>query len=70
MNVVKAKYTVIIKVGAEHFVKYHAVNNLIRLTSYLDSRFPDWKYFNVYDKKTRRQVANYTQKDRPTKPKV
>jgi len=46
-------------------VKYRKVNNLIRLTAYLDKTFPDWRYFNVFDS-DKKQVASFTNKDKPT----
>jgi len=58
-------YTIIAKVEPEKFVKYRKVNNLIRLTAYLDKTFPDWRYFNVFDS-DKKQVASFTNKDKPT----
>jgi ABC-type uncharacterized transport system permease subunit len=62
-------YRVIAKVGDDKFVKYH-VNNLVSFSSFLDKNFPDWRWFNVFDKKTGIQVGNYTKKDRPIRSKV
>jgi len=60
------KYRVIAKVDNEKFVKYH-VNNLLLFTNFLDNDFSGWRWFNVYDKKTGNQLANFTSKQRPTK---
>lgn len=60
----QVKYNVIAKVGSSKFVKYRSTN-LLSFTKYLDAAFPDWRYFNVYDKKTKDQIANFTQKNRP-----
>jgi hypothetical protein len=65
----KKKYHCIAKVGPEKFVKYN-VNNLVKFTSYLDRDFPDWRWYNVYDKETRNQVANFTKNNRPTSARV
>ena len=43
------KVVVIVKVSNDKFLKYH-VSNLLLFTS-LDRKFPEWKYFNVYNKK-------------------
>lgn len=59
------KYKVIAKVGSNKFVKYN-VNNLKTFTAFLDKDFSSWRWFNVFDKKTRKQVANFTNKARPT----
>jgi len=58
------KYKVIAKVGNENFVKYN-VNNLRKFTEFLDKNFKDWRWFNVYDKKTKQQLTSYTKYRRP-----
>lgn len=59
------KYKVIAKVDKEKFVKYN-VNNLLKFTEFLDNNFSGWRWFNVYDKKTKKQLGNYTNKHRPS----
>ena len=59
------KYKVIAKVESNKFVKYN-VNNLMLFTAFLDRQFPFWTWYNVYDKKTRKQLSNFTNKQRPT----
>ena len=65
-----ALYTTITKVGVDQFVKYRNVSNLIRFTHFLDNKFPTWRYFNVYDKKSKKQVASFTKENRPFSPKI
>lgn len=60
----KKKYKVIAKVGPDKFVKYN-VDNLIRFTAFLDRRFNDWRYFNVFDKDTQEQLISFTKNNRP-----
>lgn len=60
----QVKYTVIAKVETSKFVKYRTTD-LLSFTKYLDTSFPDWRYFNVYDKKSKEQIANFTKKNRP-----
>lgn len=57
------KYRVIAKVEDQHFVKYH-VNNLLLFTNFLDTSFPSWRWFNVYDSQGV-QIENYTKSKRP-----
>jgi ABC-type uncharacterized transport system permease subunit len=57
------KYKVIAKVGDEKFVKYRS-ENLLSFTRFLDTKFPTWRWFNVYSS-TGQQIANYTTKNRP-----
>jgi hypothetical protein len=57
------KYTIIAKVSNEQFVKYH-VNNLLSFTKFLDEKFPDWRYYNVFDK-AGQQLTNFTKNSRP-----
>lgn len=58
------KYRVIAKVENERFVKYNC-NDLLKFTQFLDRKFPDWRWFNVFDKKTKNQIANFTKNNRP-----
>lgn len=63
-------YRVITKTGeirnnSDHFAKHH-VNNLVSYAAYLDKSFPNWKYFNVFDKETEQQIASFTKNKRPT----
>jgi hypothetical protein len=59
------KYVCIAKVGSEKFVKYH-VHNLVNFTSFLDAKWEDWRFFNVFDNHSKRQLANFTKTNRPT----
>jgi len=58
------KYKVIAKVGNNKFVKYN-VTNLIAFTKFLDAKFKDWRWFNVYDKSSKKQLNNFTKNNRP-----
>lgn len=61
------KYKAIVKVSNDRFVKYH-VDNLLSFTKFLDKNFPDWRFMNIFlDGK---QIANYTNKQRPSTKKV
>lgn len=62
----KPKRSVIVKVDAEKFVKYDYVNNLVSFTGFLDRTFPNWRYMNVFDRKSKTQIANFTRKNKPT----
>lgn len=68
MGVVK-EYLCIVKTGDSKFLKYH-VNDLLKFTKFLDTTWSDWKFFNVFDKKTENQIASFTINDRPTKAKL
>ncbi len=59
----------IVKISAKDFHKYH-VRNLLKFTAWLDVKFPGWKWYNVYDKKTKNQIGNFTNKQRPTAAKI
>ena len=66
------KYTVNAKInnnpdGSAYCVKYR-VNDLIRFTNFLDNKWPDWKWFNVYsDSGINKwvQLTNFTKNKRP-----
>lgn len=60
------KYIVIAKVGNDKFIKHH-VSNLLLYTNYLDKNWSDWRWFNVFDKKTKEQITSFTKNRRPNK---
>ncbi len=60
-----ARYSIIVKADAETFLKYRTVNNLLRFTTFLDSKHKNWRWYNVFDKKTKQQLASFTNKQRP-----
>lgn len=63
------KYRVIIKADRDKFVKYRC-SDLLSLVRFLDRQWPLWRWFNVYDKQTGDQIANYTKHKRPTSKQV
>lgn len=65
------RYSVIAKIGIgnEHY-KWRQVTNLLRFTAFLDSKYPNWKYFNVYCSKSKDELARFTCNAKPTKPLV
>jgi len=63
------RYTCIVKAGREKFVKYR-LNDLVKFTVFLDRNWSDWRWFNVFDNRTRRQLANFTKNERPASPRV
>jgi hypothetical protein len=60
------RYTCIAKTGNEKFVKYR-LNNLAKFTAFLDRKWPNWRWFNVFDNRTKLQIANFTKNSRPTR---
>lgn len=61
----KHKYTCIAKVGDDHFVKYR-LSDLVKFAAFLDDKHSDWRWFNVFDKETKKQIGNFTRNKRPT----
>jgi hypothetical protein len=61
-------YVCIVKTSEKH-LKYH-VNDLIKFTAFLDANFKTWKYYNVYDYKTKQQVGSFTINNKPTSKKI
>jgi hypothetical protein len=66
------KYKVIIKInnnpdGYAYCIKYR-VNDLLKLTKFLDKSWTQWKWFNVYSNlgtNKGEQIANFTKNNRP-----
>lgn len=61
---IQKKYIVIAKINQTKFVKYR-VNNLMKFSDFLKREFGGYRYFNVYDKKTRMQLDNFSCKNPP-----
>jgi len=68
------KYIAIVKIrnnkdGSAKCVKYR-FDNLLKFTEFLDKKWSEWKWYNVFSnrgstKKT--QIANFTNRNKPTK---
>ena len=71
------RYIAIVKIrnnddGTAYCVKYR-FNNLLKFTEFLDKRWSEWKWFNVYSNKgmnKEKQIANFTNRNRPLKSSV
>lgn len=76
-NKKRKRYIAIVKIknnidGTAKCVKYR-FNNLLKFTEFLDKKWSQWKWYNVYsNKKTNKgeQIGNYTNKNRPIKKTV
>lgn len=42
-------------------------SNLLLFVRFLDKEHSEWRFFNVYDKKTNANLASFTNNNRPTK---
>jgi hypothetical protein len=60
------KYKIIAKISDNDFVKYHS-QNINSFIQFLDKKFPDWRWGNVYDAKTGEQISSFTRNKRPYK---
>jgi len=66
------RYKVIVKIGnnpdgSAHCLKYR-VNDLKKFTAFLDQKWSQWKWFNVYSNSgmdNGHQLANFTKFSRP-----
>lgn len=52
-------YKVWVKTGNDCHKEWHT-SDLIDLQSFLDTKYPEWRYFNVYDKKTNIELGRFT----------
>ena len=62
----KLKRTVIVKTDTKDFAKWEYVNDLVRFTNFINTKYPNWRFMNVFDKETRQQIASFTKKNPPT----
>lgn len=56
----------IVKADNTKFVRYH-VTNLLSFKKFLDKKYPNWLYINVFNKETRKQITSFTKNSPPTK---
>jgi len=54
--------------GSNGVITFKTVTNLLRFTEHLDKTYPDWRWFNVYDSKTRNKLISFTKNRRPSAP--
>lgn len=72
LSTTSKKYKVIVKIknntdGTAYCVKYRC-DNLQKLLVFLDTKWSEWKWFNVYantGKDKGKQLANFTKNNRP-----
>jgi hypothetical protein len=70
----RKKYIAIVKINnnpdqTAYCVKYR-FNNLLKFTEFLDLKWSNWKWFNVYANKGNikgKQLASFTNRNRPVK---
>ena len=71
------RYVAIVKIrnntdGTAYCVKYR-FDDLLKFTRFLDEKWSEWKWYNIFSNQGRNkgtQIANYTNKKRPTKSSV
>lgn len=69
---VSKRYVAIVKInnkedGTANCLKYR-FNDLIKFTKFLDNKWSQWKWYNVFSNRGNekgKQLANYTNKNRP-----
>ncbi len=67
MAIKEKKYRVIAKINNSKFVKYNC-NNLVMFSDFLDKKFSNWHWFNVYlytKKGDGEQVGKFKNKYKP-----
>jgi hypothetical protein len=52
-------YKVWVKTDKESHKQWHT-SDLINLQSFLDTKYPEWCYFNVYCKETNNNLGSFT----------
>jgi hypothetical protein len=61
----KKLYSIIVKADNDTFLKYRTVSNLLSFTRFLDDKHKHWRWYNVFDKRTKQQLASFTNKNKP-----
>lgn len=55
--------------GRAYCIKYH-FNDLLKFTKFLDEKWPEWKWYNVYSNEGINkgvQIGNFTNRKKPEK---
>jgi len=55
----KRKFCIIAKVGNDFFVKYRC-NDINNCLNFIQTKYPDFRYANIFNKVTRQQIHSYT----------
>lgn len=73
----KHLYRVYLKTNSENpegdnkgLMKSWHTSNLINFQDWIDTEYPQWKFFNVYDRETNRELARFTKYQRCTVKKI
>lgn len=59
------KYNIIIKVNEKSFLKYRNISNMRSFLNFISRRYPKFRWANIYDGHTRKQIDSFTQKSMP-----
>ena len=62
----KKVYRCWVKCDENDFKTWHS-DNLLSFVLFLDNNYPNWRFFNVYDKKKGNELARFTKSNRPLK---
>jgi hypothetical protein len=62
-------YRVWVKTDKENHKQWHT-SDLMDLQSFLDTKYPEWCYFNVYDKKSNINLGSFTKYKRANARKI
>lgn len=57
-------YRVWVKVEADKTLTYRS-SDLLNFTRFLNKSYPEWRFFNVYDKESGQQLASFTKNKQP-----
>lgn len=63
------KIIVVIPDGKERKGLKYSSSNLLTFQKFLDTKFPDWLWFNVFNKE-KKQIASFTKNNRCVSKKV
>lgn len=63
------KIIVVIADGKERKGLKYSSSNLLTFQKFLDTKFPDWLWFNVFNKE-KKQIASFTKNNRCVSKKV
>lgn len=62
-------YRVWVKVEDDKTLTYRS-SDLLNFTKFLNKSYPEWRFFNVYDKESGQQLASFTKHNQPKTKRV
>ncbi|NBS44779.1 MAG: hypothetical protein EBT34_13825 [Acetobacteraceae bacterium] len=45
-----------VKIGKQGYITYHKINDLIKFEKFISDKYPNWKFYTIYDNLTKEKI--------------